>query len=350
MGIIRLLLAVAVLHSHNPIHEDLLIVDGHEAVLTFFAISGFYMALILDRTYRSRRHFYLGRFLTLYPMYVFALLLSVGLLMSADIHPMSTGAKLRAVLADPAGVVVMVWTSVCLFGQELLFCLGPAVDGGLQFVAEPHDGLWALALLPQAWSLSLELLFYVMAPFLVRLRSRTLLCLVLASMALKIGVKLAGGGDYTFFTRFFPLEFWLFGCGILAYRVHTALSERARVYDLFFFAWLICMVIIADEVPEVMEPYFLPGMALVSMPFVFRWFRRFRWDRLIGKISYPFYLVHLSVIVVFEAVFEEPIGWTILCTSLALAVLVHCLFEPGVAMLKRRIGERWAGVPVRVTP
>ncbi|WP_250645514.1 acyltransferase family protein [Salidesulfovibrio onnuriiensis] len=348
MGIIRLLLAVAVLHSHFPIHEDLMVVDGHEAVLAFFAISGFYMALILDQTYRSRGHFYLSRFLTLYPMYVFALLLSAGLFVSLGIHPMVASAKLHAVLVDPAGFAVMAWTSLCLVGQEFLFCLAPATGGGLGMVAHSHGALWSMALLPQAWSLSLELCFYALAPFLVRLRSRQLLCLVGASLCLKLVVIALGGNEVSILRRFFPLEFWLFGLGILAYRLHRRLPGRARFYDLLAFALLVCMVIVADEVPDAIEPFFLPGATLLTMPFIFRWFRRFSWDRLVGKISYPFYLVHFSVIAVFEANFEEPLGVGILLVSLALAVLVHCLFEPGVALLKKRIGGRWAAAPVRV--
>ena len=43
MGMIRLLLAIAVFNSHFPSLPDLPMVDGHEAVLAFFAISGFYM-------------------------------------------------------------------------------------------------------------------------------------------------------------------------------------------------------------------------------------------------------------------------------------------------------------------
>ena len=68
MGAVRFLLAFAVFNSHFPV-VDWAIVGGHEAVLAFFAISGFYMALILDTSYGSARTFYMSRFLSLYPMY-----------------------------------------------------------------------------------------------------------------------------------------------------------------------------------------------------------------------------------------------------------------------------------------
>lgn len=135
MGIIRFLLAIAVFNSHFPM-LDLPIVDGHEAVLSFFAISGFYMALVLDTAYASTRAFYMSRFLTLYPIYVFALIISIALVMTLDVHPMSTAAELKQLLSDPISFLVMVWTSIFVLGQELLFSLAQSPDGGLHFVEE----------------------------------------------------------------------------------------------------------------------------------------------------------------------------------------------------------------------
>lgn len=128
MGIIRLLLACAVFNSHFPF-LDMSVVDGHEAVLAFFAISGFYIALILDTTYATPGRFYMGRFLSLYPMYVLALCISIALLVVWDIHPMVSLEEMQAFLADPMAFFVMAWTSTCVFGQELLFSLAPSPEG-----------------------------------------------------------------------------------------------------------------------------------------------------------------------------------------------------------------------------
>lgn len=346
MGIIRLLLAIAVLNSHFTV-VGLPMVRGHEAVLAFFAISGFYMALILDTRYASARQFYLTRFLTLYPAYALAVALSIGLIVSFDIHPMTSRAELTMLLSDPVSFLVMAWTSLGILGQELLFCLSPAPDGGLQFLPAARDSIWRNAPLIQGWSLSLELMFYAMAPLLVRLRSRTLLGLVCASLALRLAAPLAGADNAVFFKRFFPMELWLFAGGILAYRLHRLLPARPSRLDYAAFAALAAAVLVAGWTPQPARPYLLPGAMLAAMPFVFRAFGRFRFDRFIGKLSYPFYLFHFSVVAVFETVADSPEGWDILLVSLSAALVVHALFEPGTEALKRRLRMR-QGLPALV--
>ena len=330
---IRLLLAMAVLHSHFPIVEWP-VVDGHEAVLGFFAVSGFYMALVLDTAYASARTFYLSRFLTLYPMYVLALAVSVGLLVSLNIHPMTTLARMKAVLSDPAGFLVMAWTTICVVGQELLFSLSISPDG-MQFVTDSRTALWKNAPLIQAWSLSLEAVFYALAPMLVTLRSRTLAVLAGLSLCGRIAIIAAGLSDVVFYRRFFPLEFWLFACGILAYRQYKALPPESRFFDCLAFGGLAATICLAGEAPEQVRPFALPFAVLFSMPFVFRRFHRSAFDRYLGRISYPFYLFHFTVIAVFETYMDEPLGWDILAVTLAIALAVHALFTPGLERLKR---------------
>jgi peptidoglycan/LPS O-acetylase OafA/YrhL len=342
MGIFRLLLAFAVFNSHFPAFEETPLVNGHEAVLTFFAISGFYMALILDRSYRDARSFYWGRFLTLYPIYVLALVVSLGLLTSLDVHSLTNRETLRAIVADPAAFLVMAWTSATTFGQELLFSLARTPGGGLHFVAYNHDALWADAPLIQAWSLSLEATFYALAPFLVRLRSRSLVGLMAASLALKAAIMLSPLSEVIFFKRFFPLEFWLFAGGILAYRVHRRLPADPRWYDYGLFLVLAGLALVADGVPKPLLPFFLPTAALLSMPLVFRGFKRLQCDRFAGKISYPFYLFHYIVIALFETYAEDPEGGQILAATLAVSVAVHFLFNPGIESLKTKLRRRHA--------
>ncbi len=340
MGFIRLLLAFAVFNSHFSVLEDMPIVDGHEAVLAFFAISGFYMALILDGPYRSGRSFYAARFLALYPMYVFALSISIALVATLDIHPFTSSAELQMFLSNPWALLLTLWTSATLIGQELFFCLSQAADGSLHFVTTTRYAIWHNAPLVQTWSLSLEMVFYALAPFLVRLRNRPLLFLVAASLAVKLLILTSPAKDVGFFLRFFPAEFWLFGCGILAYRFHTHLPKNRHTVDYFVFIVLAGFILYANEVPEYLEPFFLPLVTLAALPFVFRACKRSAFDRLAGKLSYPFYLLHFSAIAVFERYMEDPEGWQILIATLIAAAFTHALFSPGIEALKRKIRSR----------
>ena len=347
MGIIRLLLAIAVFNSHFPL-TDLPVVDGHEAVLAFFAISGFYMALILDRTYTSARTFYMGRFLSLYPVFAFAMTVSVALLITWDIHPMTSLDNLKSVLAHPAGFLALVSTSILPVGQELLFSFAVTPEEGLHFLtAASRTGLWHHAPLIQAWSLSLEIVFYALAPLLVTLKTRNLAWLVGLSLCAKVLVVTGGLLDVVALRRFFPMEFWLFGSGILAYRFYKTLPETPALFDSLVFTALIAAIFMVGEAPPEATPFALPFATLFSLPFIFRRFRDFTWDRVVGKVSYPFYLIHFSAIAVFETIMEEPLGWDILAVSLAAAVATHALFGPGIEILKQTVRLRLGSMPPR---
>lgn len=336
MGLIRFLLAIAVFNSHFPMF-DVPMVNGHEAVLTFFAISGFYMALILDTKYDRKRHFYLSRFLSLYPMYVFALILAVALLVTKDIHPMTSRAELQMLMSEPLAFIAMIWTSICVLGQELLFSLGQATDGAIHFVDSSRTAIWRHAPLIQAWSLSLEFAFYALAPWLVRLRNAPLILLIIGSLSLKFGIMHSDWADIVFFKRFFLSEFWLFGCGIMAYRLYKLLPPKAQFKDSLFFITLIVTICSAGVAPEQAKPFALPVATVIALPLVFRLFRESGFDSLVGKVSYPFYLLHFSVIAIFEEYWDEPAGVYILVTTLVSAVLVHYVFNPGIEFWKQKV-------------
>ena len=59
MGFIRLLLAVSVVSSHAGVHPFLSLVGGTVAVKTFFIISGFYIAMIINN-YKDNTSFYIS--------------------------------------------------------------------------------------------------------------------------------------------------------------------------------------------------------------------------------------------------------------------------------------------------
>src|SRR5688572_10026095 len=83
MGILRLLLALAVVVAHCPTSTTLQgwVLPGSIAVQAFYVISGFYMALVLNEKYTfegSTKLFYQQRYLRLAPMYWLTVLITIG--------------------------------------------------------------------------------------------------------------------------------------------------------------------------------------------------------------------------------------------------------------------------------
>src|SRR5580693_800102 len=81
MGLLRLWLALAVVSGHSGPCFGLRFLDPEAAVLGFYAISGFYMARVLETRYRDRLGaFYFNRFLRIWPAYAAVLLATVAFL------------------------------------------------------------------------------------------------------------------------------------------------------------------------------------------------------------------------------------------------------------------------------
>jgi hypothetical protein len=91
MGIIRFLLACSVVIAHAHQSISLPILNAGACVETFFIISGFYMALVLETKYHSdRRAFWLNRWFRIAPTYYMILLASLAIYFAASLwkhHP-----------------------------------------------------------------------------------------------------------------------------------------------------------------------------------------------------------------------------------------------------------------------
>jgi peptidoglycan/LPS O-acetylase OafA/YrhL len=79
MGLIRFYLAISVAVWH--ISDTSLMINGYLAVICFYIISGYYMSMVLNGSYRgpgSTIRFYVARYLRLYPTYLVIAALSIA--------------------------------------------------------------------------------------------------------------------------------------------------------------------------------------------------------------------------------------------------------------------------------
>ncbi|MEK6790185.1 MAG: acyltransferase family protein, partial [Deltaproteobacteria bacterium] len=77
LGLLRTILAVAVVIVHSSGIFGYNVVGGMVAVQSFYIISGFYMSLILNEKYTDLYVFYTNRILRLYPIYLVVVLLTL---------------------------------------------------------------------------------------------------------------------------------------------------------------------------------------------------------------------------------------------------------------------------------
>lgn len=334
MGIIRYLLALSVLVTHSAPICGLSFTNGDVAVQSFFIISGFYMALILDGKYRDQKNryslFLSNRLLRIYPGYLAILAVTTLLRLLPVAHLPQPDVRHFATLT-PASLLFMVFTNVFLFGQDLVMFAAVDIHSGLLYFTKNFwlDPVPAshLLMVPQAWSVGMELAFYLIAPLLVTRRTRILLAVGAASVIFRAFLSMGLGlSDDPWTYRFLPTELATFTGGIVAYRAYRSLGQTGQFTNRYvsgtLFAAMVTLIIAYGRIRLPHKRLLLYVLLIVSLPFIFEFTKFSRLDRFIGELSYPFYLCHLltmSLLIQFD---PHPGSWVIAVWATLLSVAI----------------------------
>lgn len=356
MGFLRLILAISVIFSHAP---DMVpgwrpLIGGELAVQIFFMISGFYMSLVLADKYRepdgrvALRRFWLARAMRIYPAYWIVLALTLAYFFATRAEIFSFARQLGPFYAAWAAI-----SNVGLFGLDgLLFA--KVTNGATTLVDRlgqaPIPQPYHLTVVAPAWTLSLELMFYLLAPVFAGWRTRYIVILALGSVALRfIGYQAGLDGDPWRY-RFFPFELSLFLAGMLAHRAFAAGHLKTP-------AFAVVMVVLLLAFPW-LEPAKVLGFSVwgsalllvsaLALPWVFGWRESSTRDRQIGEMSYALYLVHMPIIIVLSpylASFPSPAVFTGLVVVLSIvgAFTLDRVVEAVVSPALMRAMERFQG-------
>jgi peptidoglycan/LPS O-acetylase OafA/YrhL len=206
------------------------------------------------------------------------------------------------------GKLFMLFANVFIFGSDAMMFMFPSSDG-LRFTSDfsAHVAtLWSpFHSMPQAWTLPIEMLFYAIAPFVVKSPARLIGILIL-SMIVRYFVYAHISADDPWTYRFFPSEAAFFCAGALAFHVYGVTKEFrvSREIGFILFVAIVLYITNFNRVPVLIGNTFLfsgsllqfYGFTLVALPFVFHLTRDNRLDRWLGEMSYPIYLTHLFVI------------------------------------------------------
>jgi peptidoglycan/LPS O-acetylase OafA/YrhL len=342
MGLIRLLLAVAVVCEHARLPYTL--VGGQVAVQLFYLISGFVISYVLTAraAYRDVGVFYRTRLLRIFPAY---LLVAAAMLVLRLVE----GERIAEFMTLPAPAqAVLIVSNLLIVGQDWIMFLAPS-GNGLAFTANFHDSspqLWTFLLLPQGWTLAMELCFYALAPFILP-RRRLLWALFLGSLAARVAAYWAGLNYDPWLARFFPFELAIFAAGALS---HQLLLPIARQAPNGRTALALAIALLAVQPLLRLPAPLLIGLFALLLPFLF--LVTAKADRWLGDLSYPVFLVHWPVWLVClrlgEAQGVPPLltGVTTLILSLAAAQLILFALAP-LERIRRRLGTRPAGAPAK---
>jgi peptidoglycan/LPS O-acetylase OafA/YrhL len=334
MGMVRVALALAVLLSHLPM-ATFKFIGGGLAVQAFFIVSGFYMALVLDGKYKDASVFYSNRLLRLFPTYFVMLALGAVALFVLNASATAAPGLASTIAQNPDTATILAIENLILIGQDSLFWFTIDANGALHFDAsgalpdETTTLAWQGLLVPQAWSLSIELMFYALAPFLARLDWRWIAAIAVAS----IGLRLAGHWlpvDYSIWQgRFFPTALFMFLLGMLSHRLLPIVERLPKAIG-----WAAAALLLAYIVGYTLIPMAAPAsrwvtyaMVAAATPWIFHAFREASLDRWIGDLSYPIYLSQLIVVGI-VLTYEPPFPlWSAIIGTLAISALVLVVAE-----------------------
>lgn len=348
MGLLRFMLALAVASGHasgffgTDIYPK---VPGSHAVQLFYMISGFLIALILSGKYTDTPQgnwiFYSNRAVKIYLPYfaILAVTIVVWLMVyAANGHagPLQIFIDKGATMSFGAWAFAII-TNLLLLGMEwgaMLIDRGGELLLSIRAIEQPPNAIPFTVIVP-AWTLSLELAFYLIAPFILRRHFLLIAALALASFTFRFVAYKHGYRSIASEYRFFPFELSLFLYGALSYRLYVLLKERNMLKPALSLSITVVCVLTTISLPKYFsqhqhQMYALAGLLL---PALFDFSTRHRWDKWLGDLSYPLYLVHWPICGFGLAMLGESNNalhaYVVVIVSICLSVIInHFLVYP----------------------
>lgn len=366
MGKIRFLLAMSVVAAHGGMLWHFGLLGGKDAVQAFYIISGFYMSLILNEKYvgsnKSYKLFISNRYLRIAPIYWVMLIATLAVNVAAFV--VSKGriqGQFSSYLnahTSLSSLAYLLLTNIFIAGQDLALFLGlNPHTGNLYFLTDFFKSLpqvCTFMFLPQAWTLGLEITFYLIAPFIVRRGMGLNISLIALSLALRLiayNYYHLQQDPWTY--RFFPFELMFFLMGYLSFRIYQIIKDLSR-FNLagnWALGALIVFTLAYSFIGDAALPYTpfsykqIAYVLLLTagIPFMFNAFKNNRWDNKIGELSYPIYISHILLIHLLlsnKTHLPHPELLTIALTILVSILLVRYVSQPFEQYRQGRLAKR----------
>jgi peptidoglycan/LPS O-acetylase OafA/YrhL len=205
---------------------------------------------------------------------------------------------------------------------------------------------WRFMFVPQSWAISIELLFYLVVPWLISWRTRNLVLLGSLSLASYLANRLfvypALSDLLGYF--FFPFHLFLFILGMLAWRYSEVfLAHVPRPLKIALVAAMFGALAVSQFLSVAPRNIVCIALMALSLPIFFNWTKDSRLQRWLGDLAYPIYVCHilmkwglLALMGVSKTRLTSPPGWLLLLCATAMAALLMWLVDRPVDRWRQR--------------
>lgn len=372
MGLLRLLLSLGVVRAHTVFFTPAFFIQGGVAVIFFYIISGFYMSLIIKESYSKLGDkwewtFLFNRALRLFPPYWLVLIVSV-VVMPLMGTPTIFTTSLHLTPLEHA---------LALFSNTFIVGLDVLVSGGLLHWHDSPGGIplsWQAFVVFPAWTVAVELYFYVFAAFFIMRDRRTAYFALAIGAFIRIWFVLVNGKMLGFSKHgigyagdpwgyhYFGSDLIFFMLGYVAYEIYTDLKSRVekdpgfivpiRVAAIALGACLLVECFAFDGYQHIWdyesnEIWATIPFLVLFIPAIFMVTKRSKIDNFIALYSYPIYLCHVMATYIAEKLLHFPENkWTTLFSIFLFSSLIVFAVEIPVDRLRHRFTfERVRDVP-----
>ena len=261
------------------------------------------MSLILTEKYikknGSYKLFITNRFLRIYPLYWVILILAFSFSLYKFLHFPTQDNYIKTLLEFLSHspnfgfeITMTIWRNISLIFTTDYFRHN-FIDPGY------------LLILP-AWTLQVELLFYLLAPFIVKAKLKLIIILTLIFSIITFCFPALVSPKDSSITTIFITRFVYFLFGILSYRLYSVIKKKnllqkipavskaaLPIFIIILFNYFI--PIINDSSLKQTITFFYYFILLGCIALLFLNSKNNKFDRALGELSYPVYLSHQLV-------------------------------------------------------
>ena len=351
MGLIRLLLALIVVVAHTG-NSLKILNNGSDCVQLFFIISGFYIFLILDKKYyklsNSYYYFITNRVLRIFPMYFGILFLAISYALYSSKFSPRLPNDLAAYVAfwdqlEVKYLTLLITLNFTILGQEVLSFFSHVQDGPA-LIFNPEGGILSqFIFIPQAWSIGMEFWFYILAPFLFKLKNKQIVIIIIILVTLKYLFlnEFSNSYNWKYRVHFFELVYFLLG-GI-SYKLIKIKKLNQLTRKLIFMMLIIYIVSINLFTDNLIIKWGTYLVFSLAIPVIFRLTSKSKIDKFLGDLSYPLYIIHILIIAVsreFNITSVELRVVFIILLSILISYILNKILNPIEKYRKVRLSNK----------